>query len=136
MKKSFKQILYANLKDKDKWNYYCDQDISNFNPFNSEDDSKRFIKKFISLSEKAETNELFKKIEGLNGRAMHVVSTFFLGIYLYENSIISIKKEVDNEILNLIGKYKIESDIKFSFIWFIAYLFHDLGYEFEDDEPI
>lgn len=132
MKKSFKEILDDTFRDTSKWNYYGDEGIIIDNPFNSIEDSKQFIKKFISLSEKANTNELFKKIDGLGDRAIHIVSTFFLGIYLYENPNNKMQKEIDNQLLKLIEKYEIKSNINFSFIWFLACLFHDLGYEYEE----
>jgi hypothetical protein len=64
-------------------------------------------------------------IEGIK----HIVSSFFLSIYLYYNSDL-FKKSIDKTL----GKFKKQnphSKIEFSFIWFLICLFHDLGYIIE-----
>ncbi len=130
-KDNYKNILNTSFENKASWNYYKNKDIELTNPFESEDNSKEFIKRFIELARKAETNDLFEKVDKLGGRAIHVVCTFFLGIYLYENNE-RIKERIIAEIYRLKKKHKIKSDIRFSYIWFLICLFHDLGYDYEN----
>lgn len=131
MDKSFKQILKETITNKSKWNYY-NRDIAINNPFDSGEASKNFIMNFIKYSGKGNSRDLKKNIEGLpDFRAMHIVSTFFFGIYLYENSE-TISVNINKKLEKYQNRSKYSSDIKFSFIWFLACLFHDLGYKFED----
>ena len=129
MKKTIKKILEEILAQQEKWNYYSYENT--INPFDSNENSKEFIKNFIIKSCKAETNQLYQKINNLvDGRALHIVSTFFLGIYFYENSA-SIKRQLNKTLKKYKNPKKYKSTIEFSFVWFLACLFHDLGYEFE-----
>ena len=135
MNKSFKQILNEVFSDNSKWNYYNEK-IAKGNPFVSGDASKNFILNFIKYSGKESSRGLEKNIEELsNDRAMHIVSTFFLGIYIYENSE-NLSVNINKKLETYQDKSKYSSDIKFSFIWFLASLFHDLGYKFEDEDSI
>ena len=90
--------------------------------------SKKFLKDFIEMSSK-EKNELYKEIDNLNDRATHVVSAFFIGHYIYENT--QLKNLIDKEISKLVEVSGVKSDINFSFIWYLTCLFHDLGYNIE-----
>lgn len=129
---NYANILHTSFDYKDCWNFYSNKDINLENAFDSEDNSKEFIKRFIKLAEKAETNALFEKIDNLGIRATHIVCTFFLGIYLYEKNE-RIKEAIDAEICRLKKKYKFTSDVQFSYIWFLICLFHDLGYDYENN---
>lgn len=105
----------------------------NINPFDSDYNTKEFIIRFIELSGKAEGNPLFTNIEKLdNQRLRHIVSTFFLGTHLYYN-VPKIKSSIDL-VLNRLKKQNPDSNITFSFIWFLICLFHDLGYLIENQD--
>lgn len=118
------------FKDEKKWKYYTHLES---NPFNSVEESREFIARFIELSGKAHENPLYKNIEKLDDkRIRHIISIFFLGIHLYNNSS-AIKIPIDK----VISRFKIQnpsSIIKFPFIWFLICLFHDLGYTIEETE--
>ena len=135
MKKSFKVLLNEIFADDNKWNYYVNSDIAINNPFDCGHNAKEFIKNFIKLSGKSSSsNILYKKIDGLEDyRAIHIVSTFFFGIYIYENSNL-FKSKISKELKKYQDKSKYHSNVEFAFVWFICCLFHDLGYEFEDDK--
>lgn len=60
------------------------------------------------------------KLNELGERNVHTVSLFFLGIYLYDE-------------LDWIGKCESEKS-NFLFLWFLACLYHDVGYYFENNE--
>jgi len=105
----------------------------NINPFISDYNTKEFITRFIELSGKAQENPLYDNIDKLNSqRIRHIVSTFFLGTYLYFN-IKEIKDPIDI-VINRFKKQNPNSKIEFSYIWFIICLFHDLGYSIENHD--
>lgn len=129
--------LYTNIiKKKDSWNYYgleiADLDISN------SESCRNFIKEYIQLSGKSkhamyrEIDELFEKDPQ---RITHIVSTFFLGMALLNNKRLGINQTIISEIEKLKvfdSEDKIKSELPY--IWFLATLFHDLGYSVEKSE--
>lgn len=150
IKKIYKDIL----KNIDKWNYYNKDvktpDILDVN------DCKEFIKTFIKYSGKSETilfgdiNSLFKEYPN---RFYHIVSAFFLGLWLFNHknskflrdSIIdeltNLKCFKDKCIISSKEKQCLHNEIQrltiekqFTFVWFMATLFHDLGYPAEKKE--
>lgn len=132
-----------------------------------EKECSSFIKKYVVLSEKGENN-LFQdwklildgtKInpsienqhdinnqksvsDGLQKvleRSKHIVSTFFLGLILY-NEIPGLKDSIIEEMQKIPFYEKLhrdnsvertECERQFIFLWFMASLFHDLGYIYE-----
>lgn len=76
----------------------------------------------------------FREIELI--RYQHIVFTFFLGILVY-NKCSSIKKAIDDKFCNT-PEYQSalekHQDKPFAYIWFLICLFHDLGYQFENDK--
>lgn len=105
----------------------------NIDPFRSDYDTKEFITRFIELSGKAQDNPLYDNIDKLDSyRIRHIVSTFFLGTYLYFN-VKQIKDSIDPVIIRF-KKQNPDSNIEFSFIWFLICLFHDLGYSIENHD--
>lgn len=116
--------------DEIKWKYYSKMNI---NPFESDCYSKEFLTRFIELSGKAQQNPLYDNIDKLdNQRIRHIVSTFFLGTFLYYE-VPKFKASIDI-VINRFKKQNENSKIEFSFIWFIICLFHDLGYSIENHE--
>lgn len=132
MKKTIKEILEETFNDQGKWNYFSGDEFSIF-PLDSEKESQEFIKSFIKLSGKAK-NKLYSQIDKIRSRSVHVVSAFFLGHYLYQNT--ALKTKIDKEIERLLKNLDIKSDVNFSYMWFLICLFHDLGYEIEKKQPI
>ena len=122
--------IYQDLfDDHKKWRFYSKL---NTNPFLSIENSREFVSKFIELSGKADGNILFDDIIKLDDkRIMHIVSTYFLGIYLYQNS--DKIKYLADKIVDRYQSQNPNSIIKFSFIWFLICIFHDLGYNIENN---
>lgn len=130
MKKSFKKIL-AETSDERKWDYYnSDKSFIEF-PIVSEENSKEFIHTFFKLSGKGE-HKLKEQINKLGSRAVHVVSAFLLGHYLYQKTIL--KEKIDNEIACLKKDLGLTSKVDFSFMWFLVCLFHDIGFNMEEKQ--
>jgi len=133
LKKSFKKIIDETFDNKSNWNYYTSKARGfHYNPMDSIESSRKFLKDFIILSGKAE-GILYNEIDKLKDRATHVVSAFFTGHYIYENT--HFKTSIDHEIKKLVEKFNVKSDVGFSFVWFLTCLFHDLGYKIEDSKP-
>ena len=129
--KNLLSIYEEIFRDIDSWKYYSS--MIPVNPFENSARAKLFIKNFIQLSGKADDNLLYDDINPLEGKRInHIVSTFFLGIYIYNN--ISIIKYQINIILKVYQKNNPYSKIEFSFLWFLICLFHDLGYQIETND--
>ena len=128
--------IYKDLYDKpEDWDYY-QKGVDYGYPFDSEDYRicSDFIEKFFRDSGKKETT--FKGFaEKLGKRSQHIVSTFFLGVYLYKNSDF-IHKNVHKELSKKYPKEYCDSEIErsFTFVWFLICLFHDMGYLIEEDK--
>lgn len=128
--KNLLSIYEEIFRDTDSWKYYSS--MNPVNPFENHEEAREFIMKFIELSGKADDNILYDDIKYLdNKRINHIVSTFFLGIYIYCN-IPVIKKPID-KILKVYQTNNPKSKIEFSFLWFLICLFHDLGYRIENN---
>lgn len=98
------------------------------------EDCCRFITEFITYSEKTKTI-LFKGVQYLNNndpcRLRHIVSTFILGLWFFRHRKSRylhnvIKEELSN--LNCFQNKTNDIDRQFTYVWFMATLFHDLGY--------
>ncbi len=151
-----KKIYNSILQKENVWNYY-NKDLKAPNILDTKD-CKRFIKEFINYSEKSKTI-LFDDIDSLfknyPNRFYHIVSAFFLGLWLFNHkkskflrdSIIdeltNLKcfkdecKTKSKEIQDLHDKcQRLTIEKQFTFVWFMATLFHDLGYlaEMEKEE--
>jgi hypothetical protein len=134
MKRTFYTILSNTYKKKNFWNYYNSSfDFDGNLPFKTKELSKEFLKNFIEVSGKGKV-KLFEEIDNIGDRAIHVVSTFFIGHYLYENTIL--KELIDKEIGEIKKEFSISADVEFSYLWFLTSLFHDLGYNIENSLPV
>jgi len=128
--------IYRDLFKKRKvWNYYpnIDDMSSLLYPFESNDlaRSVEFITTYFRNASKNETS-FQDYVKSFGKRSQHVVSTFFLGFYFYNNSRY-IKEHINKELL----KYQENnSTINFAFVWFLICFFHDLGYQIEDNDTL
>ena len=102
------------------------------------DDCYRFIKEYINFSEKSNTI-LFKYVDDLKDncpfRLSHVMSTFFLGLWFFNHKRSKfLHNSIVKELKRLACFQDNQNDIEkqFAFVWFMATLFHDLGYPAED----
>lgn len=116
------------------WNYY-NKDIER--PVLSDVNTcMTFIKKYILYSKKSKSL-LFDSIDYLDehypSRLTHILSTFFLGLWLFRNNRSIVHNSITREIKQL-SCFRFNSsdlDKQFTFVWFMATLFHDLGYKAE-----
>ena len=131
--------LYKDIMNRrELWDYY-NKDINN--PIITDvNDCYRFITEYIKYSEKSEAL-LFENVKKLKDdspqRLSHIVSTFFLGLWFYHHKKPtylhrSIKEELKK--LNCFQNDYDDIDRQFAFVWFMATLFHDLGYPAEENK--
>lgn len=124
------EIIRNTYQDRACWNYYSDQGLPE--RIDSSPECIEFIKSFFSKSGKAGC--LYDLVPDLkeipNERWMHIVYTFFLGIFFYEKNEI-IRKCIDKQLDRMSWRIRPVSNVKFQFVWFLICLFHDLGYVFE-----
>ncbi len=131
-----KRIYNKISKNKEEWDYYS-HDIKIPNIMDT-DGCFRFIKEYIECSEKSDS-DLFKDISNLRvkspNRLSHIVSTFFIGLWVFNRSE-HIKGLIVEELKKL-RHFGHDDDNRickeFKFVWFLASLFHDLGYKSEDE---
>jgi len=110
------QLYKQNEND---WNYY---ERAMINPFEDSFLVKDFIKEYFNYGGKSMVvEELINEMEPM--RHSHTVSTFFLGQLLKQKICPNL------EILSLQN----DNNFKFSYLWFIVCLFHDMGYIQEND---
>lgn len=117
MPKSLLNLLEDIYSDADKWKYYkgkrgCYKSYD----FLSENFSNYFIQQYFSTGKKSILTESLWRLSRL--RQMHTVSTFFIGLYLYQ-------------FLNVSDYRKYKPS--FRYLWFLSCLYHDFGYIIEDN---
>ncbi len=133
-----RQIYKYIIDRRDVWNYYKSDIIAPV--LTDYKDCGRFIIEYINCSEKTNT-ELYRNIKELENkspqRLSHIVSTFFLGLWLFHNKRISYIRKAITEKLRMLKCFQdnpSEIDRQFSYVWFMASLFHDLGYPAEEKD--
>lgn len=135
LKEQFKNIF----KDSPRWDYYYGKEkpIDNFSIDYLSDSNRcyHFIYSYMHRSQKdaepfvdyllALANDEKEDI-----RLCHIVSTFFLGLVLYQNKYI--KDFINKEIMGLkVFETEDEIEKEFIFVWYLVCLYHDLGYVYE-----
>lgn len=127
---TYLEIIRNTYQDRDGWNYYSDQDFPE--NIESPEECKQFVRVFFSKSGKAGClTDIVPNWRAIpEERWMHIVFTFFIGVFFYENNE-KIKKSVDKQLGGLSKRIHPVSDVKFQFVWFLICLFHDLGYVIE-----
>lgn len=118
----FNVIKCIDVKD---WYYYNQISGNEFdNPFSGTINHVDFINKYFQRGGKKSVLEKFNMLNFSLERAPHTNSVFFLGIYIYNNTVFT--NHIDNS-LTLKG-YNL-----FPFVWFLTALFHDFGYRYEKE---
>ncbi|WP_206460540.1 hypothetical protein [Anaerovorax sp. IOR16] len=104
-----------------RWSYYLNIPMSILDSLESDKDALEFIQKYFEFGGK---KKVFKDVN-LNKykrhileRSQHIISTFFLGIKIAESF------HIDTQTRNI-------NNLNFKYYWFLACLYHDIGYAFE-----
>lgn len=126
--------LYEYYKDvlkEPQWKYYDSQSWDK-EPCDilGDDAAKDFIHSIIGAGKK-ESDQIYSMINYLEqSRARHIVSTYLLGITLYQVPQIQICVNVQLGRFNTKDK---DLSRRFLYLWFLICFFHDLGYAYELD---
>lgn len=128
----FEEIFWK----KSLWYYYQNTLMDDFRNLDSVfQDPKEFIRLYLEISKKELPDNLKDYLNNKENirRMSHTVSTFFLGLLLYEE-MGSIKCYL-NHYLNKLERMIYESDteqeyieLPFSYYWFLMCFYHDFGY--------
>ena len=132
------QLFKDIMNRRELWNYY-NKDIKA--PIITDaNDCYQFITEYIKYSEKSEML-LFENVNKLKDlspqRLSHIVSTFFLGLWLYHHkktTFLHSLIKVELKRLNCFQNDYDDIDRQFAYVWFMATLFHDLGYPAEENK--
>ena len=121
LKKLYKDLI----KDPNRWLYYhSSQPCLEYEMLFDETASYNFIKNYFKCGGKEKVFEddlyIIKYEYVLKERSPHIVSTFLLGIQIAKN-------------LNFDINTKNNDNINFKYLWFMACLYHDIGYVYEND---
>ena len=133
--------IYQSFSDRPKlWNYYDKKDIK-MPVLTDAEDCYQFILKYIRFAGKSGSvlvkDDLEKLKELSPQRLSHIVSTFFVGLWLFHHKRVKFIHDAIIEELKYLGCFRNNVDDieeQFIFVWFMATLFHDLGYPKEDQK--
>lgn len=117
---TLKDEYKALISNRDRWSYYDCPSTLNYNTLTDNEKAYEFIKKYFKCGEKEnlfDDLDIYGDINIIKDRASHIVSTYLLGILIAESFHIDFKN---------MGNFK--------YLWFLASLYHDIGYVFEENE--
>lgn len=127
--------IYSSVLKSKRWNYY-NQEFEEL-IISDTNSCDKFIRSYMNYAGKSKT-VLLGGIDYLKEqcpqRLTHIVSTFLLGIWFYRNSVSVIKKFIRKELnsLSCFQNNMCNVDLQFAYVWFMATLYHDLGYKAEN----
>jgi hypothetical protein len=121
------------IRNEVSWYYY---DLSNSELLNNvedinEDKCKNLISEILTKGDKTSIDiykDWFDKIP--KDRFNHIISVFLLGYILY-NNILLIRNNVERFLNDLPNPNGEGPETRFSYLWMLISLFHDLGYALE-----
>lgn len=122
---TLKELYKDLINDPDRWLYYhSNQPRLKYEMLFDETASYDFIIKYFRCGGKEKVFEddpyIIKNEFVLKERSPHIVSTFLLGILIAKNLKIDINTNNND-------------NINFKYLWFLACLYHDIGYVYEND---
>lgn len=122
---TLKELYKDLIKDPDSWLYYhSNQPRLKYEMLFDETASYKFIKNYFKCGGKEKVFKddpyIIKNKIVLKKRSPHIVSTFLLGILIAKN--LKIDLNTNNN-----------DNINFKYLWFMACLYHDIGYVYEND---
>lgn len=125
--KTLREVYQEILEHPDRWFYYSGQLMNSQNRcfdksiFTNKLNAYEFIRKYFERGGKSESLRFRlspKQREHIRSRAKHIVSTFFLGIYIAE-------------CMEIKTTLRDEQNMDFRYYWFLICLYHDMGYGYE-----
>ncbi len=119
--KSLKELYIEIAKESSRWSYYSDPPMLYESIWSNCSEAYTFIKSYYNLAGKGRTFEdkhITDNEKDIKERATHVVSTFLLGILIAET-------------LGIDTQQRNYENMNFLYYWFLAALYHDVGYIYE-----
>ena len=137
----FRTLIQEVINTKGKW-YHEKVVRKNMCYIWDESLCQEFIRKYMESAGTTQEPESLVEILSMSNnrtinpnRYQHILMTYFFGLAIYNNCSI-IKKAVDEGFCQN-SKYEcaLEKHVgeEFSYLWFLICLFHDLGYQYEND---
>lgn len=127
--RSFKELIQKAKDEKSAW---CYNSSINLTAPDLENVSacRKFIVCYFAEAGKAFPGKLLQTI-GDDKRIKHIVSSFFLGIEIYQESSV-LRAFIDSELKRYDSALKhYHKEAPFAYVWFLICLCHDLGYAYE-----
>ncbi|WP_375324050.1 hypothetical protein [Flagellimonas sp. GZD32] len=125
--KSIKQQISE--LDQIEWDYYSEIENRELqNPFTSRLSHKQFVKDYFKRSGKNSVLNFLNYLPNKdlnNNRTKHTNSIFFLGVLIYN------KTNLHSDFFENLNTAEYR---RFTFLWFLSCLFHDFGFELENDK--
>lgn len=123
--KTLEEKYHEVAEDKNRWLYYLDAPLNIGECWKTTKTAYDFIAKYFNMGGKETVfndDILCKNSSFIEERAPHIVSTFLLGIIIAECFEIDTQRRDDN-------------NMSFLYLWFMACLYHDVGYAYEQNSP-
>lgn len=118
---TLRELYHEIAKSNDRWSYYRNSSFRIEGKWDDNIAAFNFIKSYFDFAGKSQCfkdEHLVKNSQFIEARAVHIISTFLIGIKLFESFNIDIKTR-DEKQLNL------------KYYWFLTCLYHDIGYAYE-----
>ena len=116
------RLLFEEIStDKNRWSYYKNPDFDIKGKWDSKSAAMSFITSYFDYAGKSQCfkdQHLDSNHQFVEDRAAHIISTFLIGIKLFESFHIETESRDENN-MNL------------KYYWFLTCLYHDIGYAFE-----
>ena len=119
---------YEEIIEGKKWCYYTsDYPNLSIETLKNEDESYEFIKEYFKCGGKEQVfcfEIIQEHEEKVKRRAPHIISTFLLGFIVADSFGIN---------ADSFGINADEDERKFKYLWFLTFLYHDIGYVYEEE---
>lgn len=126
------KIYESIAKNKERWSYYSNCDLEILGVWNDSDDALNFIRNYFTLGNKQEAVKLNSNYYSIRAKMRHTISSFLIGTRLAEILI-----EYPEHIFNRTDNTSANNDgFNFKYYWFLACLYHDVGYLYENGQYI
>lgn len=117
------KYYYNNIiKNKDEWSYYMYPPCLSVDTLRSNNESLKFIEEYFKRGGKErvfDNIDIRRNKKEIEERATHIISTYILGIIIAK-------------CFNRDLKTRDCNNINFKYLWFLACLYHDIGYVYEN----
>lgn len=118
---TLKSLFQEISNKKNKWSYYQNTSFDINGKWDNDSAAMDFITSYFDYAEKSQCfndQHLKNNRRFIEDRATHIISTFLIGIILFDSF------QIDTEPRD-------EYNMNLKYYWFLTCLYHDIGYAFE-----